>query len=93
MPKEDPSGHLESVEWPRRGSGRYPGEQAEMSEDLGDHRGFFDGGDDLQGAAALGTLLHKDRMECPLGTAKCRGYFETSLTPFKRRLRCILGVL
>ena len=28
------AGHLESIEWPRRGSGRCPGGQAEMSEDL-----------------------------------------------------------
>ena len=31
-----------------------------MSEDLGDHRGFFDGGDDLQGARYSRTLLHID---------------------------------
>jgi hypothetical protein len=44
------SGRLESLEWPRWGSGRCPGGQAEMGEDLGDHRGLFDGSDDLQGA-------------------------------------------
>jgi len=31
-----------------------------MGEDLGDHGGIFDGGDDLQGTAALGTLFHID---------------------------------
>ena len=31
-----------------------------MGEDLGDHRGVFDGGDDLQGAATLGTLFDVD---------------------------------
>ena len=35
--------------------GRGPGGQAEMGEDLGDHGGIFDGGDDLQGAAAVGV--------------------------------------
>ena len=29
-----------------------------MREDLGDHGGIFDGGDDLQGSAALGTLFN-----------------------------------
>lgn len=37
-----------------------------MSEDLGNHRGMFDDGDDLHGAAALGALitsvLDKQRM-------------------------------
>jgi len=35
-----------------------------MCEDLGNHGGIFDGGDDLQGAAAVGTLLDVD-IECP----------------------------
>ncbi|MDQ3773219.1 MAG: hypothetical protein M3461_01985 [Pseudomonadota bacterium] len=35
----------------RRGSGRCSGGQAEMGEDLGDHGGVLDGGDDLKGAA------------------------------------------
>jgi hypothetical protein len=34
-----------------RAIGRCPGGQAEVGEDLGDHGGMFDGGDDLQGAA------------------------------------------
>jgi hypothetical protein len=32
-------GHLKSIEWPRWGSGRYLGGQAEIREDLGDHGG------------------------------------------------------
>ena len=31
-----------------------------MSEDLGNHGRMFDGGDDLQGAATLGTLFDID---------------------------------
>ncbi len=31
-----------------------------MREDLGDHDGIYDGGDDRQGAAALGTVFHVD---------------------------------
>jgi hypothetical protein len=31
-----------------------------MREGLGDHGRRFDGGDDLQGAAAVGTLFHID---------------------------------
>jgi hypothetical protein len=57
--------HLESIECLCWGSGRCPGEQAEMSEDLGDHRGFFDGGDDLQGAAAT-------QGQCSLSIANTR---------------------
>jgi hypothetical protein len=37
-------------------AGRCSGGQAEMSEDLGNHDEIFDGGDDLQDAATLGTL-------------------------------------
>ena len=33
---------------------------AEMGEDLGNHGGMFDGGDDRQGAAAVGTLFNID---------------------------------
>ena len=40
----------------RRGAGR----QAEMAEDLDDHRRIFDGGDDLQGAAAVGAAFDVD---------------------------------
>jgi hypothetical protein len=31
-----------------------------MRENLGNHGRMFDGGDDLQGAAALGTLVNID---------------------------------
>ena len=31
-----------------------------MGKDLGDHGGIYDGGDDCQGAAALGTVFHVD---------------------------------
>ena len=33
---------------------------ARLGEDLGDHGGIFDGGDDLQGSDALRTLLDVD---------------------------------
>jgi len=36
------------------------GGQAEMREDLGNHGGIYDGGDDLQGSAALETLFNID---------------------------------
>ena len=58
-------GHLESVEWPRGRSGRCPGGQAEVGEDLGDHGGVYDAGNELQGAAALRALLDVD-LEYPL---------------------------
>ena len=53
------SGRLEGGV-PRWCSGRCPGGQAEMGEDLGNHGGMFDGGDDRQGAAAVGTLFNID---------------------------------
>jgi len=31
-----------------------------MGEDFGDHRGIYEGGDDLQGSAALETLFNID---------------------------------
>jgi hypothetical protein len=31
-----------------------------MAEDLDNHRRIFDGGDDLQGAAAVGAVFHVD---------------------------------
>ncbi len=37
----------------------------DQGEDLGDHGGIFDGGDELQGAAALRALLDVD-LEYPL---------------------------
>jgi hypothetical protein len=49
------SGQLESVEGPGPGSRRCAGGQAEVGEDLGDHGGMFEGGDDLQGAAGAPT--------------------------------------
>ena len=39
------------------GVGRCPGGQAQMSEDLGDDRGIYNGGYDLQGATAMRTTL------------------------------------
>ncbi len=55
------SGQLETIEGPGRCSRRCSGGQAEMGEDLGDHGGMLDGGDDLQGAAAQGAVFHIDR--------------------------------
>ena len=54
------SGQLESIEGPRRCSGRCPGGPAQMREDLGDHGGIFDGGDDRQGATTLGAVFQVD---------------------------------
>ena len=54
------SGQLESIEGPRRCSGRCPGGPAQMREDLGDHGRIFDGGDDRQGATTLGALFQVD---------------------------------
>jgi len=34
-----------------------------MGEDLGDHGGIYDGGNDLQGAAALGAVF---QARCPV---------------------------
>ncbi|MGH8488489.1 MAG: hypothetical protein ACREXS_06395 [Gammaproteobacteria bacterium] len=50
------------------------GGQAEMGEDLGDHGGIFDGGDDLQGAAALGTLLDVEHPFEQPGETLMRGW-------------------
>jgi len=36
------------------------GRQAQMAEDLDDYRRTFDGGDDLQGADAVGAVFHVD---------------------------------
>jgi hypothetical protein len=47
-------GHLESVECRRGRSGRCPGGQAEVGEDLRNDEERFDGGDDRQGATARG---------------------------------------
>ena len=76
------SGHSKSIEWPRWGSERCPGGQAEMREDLGDHGRMFDGGDDLQGAAALGTLLDDD-LEHPFTKALPRFRPPGRRSPFK----------
>ena len=40
--------------------GRRAGRQAQMAEDLDDYRRTFDGGDDLQGADAVGAVFHVD---------------------------------
>jgi hypothetical protein len=53
-------GQLESIEGPGRCSGRCSGGQTEMGEDLGDHGGMLDGGDDLQGTAAMGAVFYID---------------------------------
>ena len=58
-------GHLKSIEWPRYGSGRCPGGQAEMREDLGDHRRMFDGGADLPRCRRGGDTVpyrYRDRL-------------------------------
>jgi len=44
--------------WPLLG--RCSGGQTEMGKDPGNHGGMFDGGDDLQGATALGAVLDVD---------------------------------
>jgi hypothetical protein len=62
------SGQLGSVEGPGQGSGRCPGEEAEVGEDLRNDGGMFDGGDDLQGAAAAGAVFQVD-IEHPLEQA------------------------
>ena len=54
------SGRLDESEVPRRGSGRCPGGQAKGVEDLGHHGRIYDGGDDRQGAAAVGALFTID---------------------------------
>jgi len=46
-------------------AGRRSGRQAEMGEDLGNHGGVFDSGNDLQGAATVGAMFHID-IEHPL---------------------------
>ena len=54
------SGRYEELERACGSSGRCSRGQAQMSEDLGDHRGIFNGGDDLQGATAMGAALDVD---------------------------------
>jgi hypothetical protein len=54
------SGQFESIEGPGRCSGRCASGQAEMGEDLGNHGGVYDGGDDLQGAATMGAVFQVD---------------------------------
>jgi len=41
-------------------AGWCPGGQAEMSENPSDHKGIFNGGDDLQGVTAMGTVFDID---------------------------------
>ncbi|MGH8653111.1 MAG: hypothetical protein ACREYE_13515 [Gammaproteobacteria bacterium] len=66
------SSHLESMAWPRRGAGRCMDGQAEMGEGLGNHGEMFDGSDDLQGAAAVGTVFDVD-IEHPFDRVICPG--------------------
>ncbi len=54
------SGRAEESECLHRCSGRCPGGQAEMSEDVGDHGGVFNGGDDFQRAAAVRAFFNID---------------------------------
>ncbi len=55
------SGHLNERVGLRRCTGRGFGGQAQMSEDLGYHRGIFNGGDERHRAATVGTGCHVDR--------------------------------
>ncbi|MGH8566327.1 MAG: hypothetical protein ACREXW_20515 [Gammaproteobacteria bacterium] len=48
-----------------RAIGAVPGRQAEVGEDLRNDGGMFDGGDDRQGAAAMGAVFQVD-LEHPL---------------------------
>ena len=55
-----------------RGTGWGFGRQAQMGEDLDDHRGLFDGGDERHRAAAVETGGHVDREDAfeQLGSAQ-----------------------
>ncbi|MGH8647020.1 MAG: hypothetical protein ACREX4_22210 [Gammaproteobacteria bacterium] len=57
---QEGSGQLESIEGPGRCSGRCSGGQTEMGEHLSNDGGIDDGGDDPQGAPAVGALLNMD---------------------------------
>ncbi len=58
------SGRFEEFEGARRRPGRCPGGQAQMGEDLGNHRSIFSGRGDLQGATA--TIAEFSRIRtCP----------------------------
>ena len=53
-----------------------------MSEDLGDYRGIYNGGDDSQGATAIGTMLDVD-IEYPF-TKALHGFRPSGRhSPFK----------
>jgi hypothetical protein len=68
------SGQLESIE----GRRRCPGGPAQMREDLGDHGGIFDGGEDLQGAAHWGQCsrsISNTRLRKPSMAFALRGGF------------------
>jgi len=54
------SSRLEQRQGPRRGAGRGAGGQAQVGEDLDDHPGINDGGDDLQARAAARAVLDVD---------------------------------
>jgi len=54
-------GHLKPIEWPRWRSGRCPGGQAEMREDLGDHGRMFYGGGSSRCRRSGGTARCRSR--------------------------------
>jgi len=54
----DCSDGLEQIHSTSRRARRGAARQAEMAEDLVDHRRVFDSRDDLQSAAAVGAMLH-----------------------------------
>ena len=55
-----------------------------MGEDPGDHRGLFDGADDLQGATTLATVLEVD----PEHTLQ-----QARPTPARRRTLRLSGIV
>ena len=67
-----------------------------MREDLGDHRGIFDGGDDLQGAAALGAVFYVDsdhpfEQPGPAGAGRQRGRWRVTVVSCALALTGALG--
>ncbi len=59
------SGRIKEIERPCQRTGLHPGEQAEMGEDLSDHCGLFDSGDNFHGAITVGAVFDVD-IEYPL---------------------------
>ncbi len=65
--------------------------QAEMVKDLSDHPGFFDGGDDFQFTATVGTVMkidieHPFQQSSPADSDRSRwmeGYRPLTLNPVK----------